>query len=324
MKFVGICSAAALGAASAAGAAETEIYLEEGHVEVQLANGGFIGLAGGADFSILHDETGAPDLIDVRGGAIQLMSAFLDPEPFLVQIGGLTMRMGAGSSVLSVNGDGVVSVLVLNGDGVTVSGPGGDALIGAGTMMIAPPGGEMRTATMTAEALRAQAGAFMGAPPAGTAAANAIGGVAAGSNLPKIAVSPPKLDSLAGPGEAVRDAARDVGRRAVTLPGGGGLVGGGNGGGGGLGGGGLGGGGLGGGGLGGGGGGGLPNIPNPPDPPDPPKPPEFPQIVVDVFNKLPPGQLDDLDNLPKRFQELVDDLTPEQRKLLEQLIALQG
>ena len=162
MKFVGICAAAALGAASAAGAAETEIYLEEGHVEVQLANGGFIGLAGGADFSILHDETGAPDLIDVRGGAIQLMSAFLDPEPFLVQIGGLTMRMGAGSSVLSVNGDGVVSVLVLNGDGVTVSGPGGDALIGAGTMMIAPPGGEMRTATMTAEALRAQAGAFMG------------------------------------------------------------------------------------------------------------------------------------------------------------------
>ena len=61
-----------------------------------------------------------------------------------------------------------------------------------------------------------------------------------------------------------------------------------------------------------------------PNPPPPPPPPKFPDLIVQLFKDIPKGQRNDLTSLPKKIQERVDALTPQQRKLLEQLIAQQG
>ena len=70
--LIAISFACGLASSALAQSATTEIVLEEGHAEIQLSNGVFIGLSAGADVRIEHDEAGDPTSVEVRAGAVQL------------------------------------------------------------------------------------------------------------------------------------------------------------------------------------------------------------------------------------------------------------
>lgn len=292
---------------------QTEVFLEEGHTEVQLLSGDFIGLSAGAEIVVTHDETGLPLLIEVIRGSVQAMPAFGAKSGLSVKAGGRTIVIGDGAAVITLDSLGALSVMTFSGAGPVIDGRP-ETRVPTGRLMRMTPDGAMTFADVTASEMAAAAERFLGGGPA----APRPGGL---TGAPVPPVTAPEIAPVR-PGEGVISGRRDKARDATGLnptPGGGG--------------------------------GNLipdvdtpprpvdpdaptppdpdlpdPDLPDPPSPPDPPVPPDPPDIklppnVKDVFDKLPPGQRNDLDNLPKRFQRLVDSLTEAERKLLEEFIA---
>ena len=283
----------------------TEIFLEEGHTEVQLLSGDFIGLSAGAEIVVSHDENGMPLEVEVLRGSVQMVSRFGGSGGLRVRAGGRTMVIGDGAAVITMDSFGGMSVTVLNGAGPLIDGLDAGR-VPAGNRFTIGSDGVAAIAPVTAAEMARAADSFLG------------DGVAAPGLTPSIdGARPPEVEAPT-PRPGVISGRRDRARDATGLNAGGAT----------------------------GGSGGDPvspvttnppdvDVPTPPEPPtppdpDPPTPPDpdpptpdivLPPNVKEVFDKLPPGQLDDLDNLPKRFKELVDSLTREERRLLEEFIA---
>ena len=96
-------------------ATETEVILEEGNAEIELSNGIFVALSAGADVRILHRDDGAPEMIEIRRGSVQVISTFGDPRGMSLRIGGSVMTLGRGGAIFSVTPQGGVEMISMNG-----------------------------------------------------------------------------------------------------------------------------------------------------------------------------------------------------------------
>lgn len=156
--------AAALALAAPAEAKQTDIALEEGHVEVQLSNGVYIGLTPGVDLTITHAEDGTPTGLEIRRGGAQVMTGFGDLDYFDVRIGGRNVTVRRGSAFLLAAASGAVEATVLSGLGVSIEGVDLGA-IAPGDHVTVTPDGAVVVARLSAEGDGLGDGLFAAPPP---------------------------------------------------------------------------------------------------------------------------------------------------------------
>lgn len=164
MRWLAITATMVLFAAFPLSAAETEVVLEEGNVEIQLNNGVFVALAAGADVSIVHADDGAPEMIEIRAGSAQIISSFGDPADMVVRLGPSALTLGKGAAIFSVRPEGGVEAILLNGSPFNLKG-GGSKGIRPGERVRIDKQGDARKDKMPKGELRGRGRAFGKPPP---------------------------------------------------------------------------------------------------------------------------------------------------------------
>ena len=144
-------------------AAETEVFLEEGNVEIELSNGVFIALSAGADVRIVHEEDGAPKMIEIRAGFVQVISSFVDPSDMVVRLGASALTLGKGAAIFSAQPEGGMEAILLNGSPFDLKGGKGKG-VRPGDRLRVDGKGEVRKDQMSKGQLKGR-GRNFGKPP---------------------------------------------------------------------------------------------------------------------------------------------------------------
>lgn len=97
-------------------AAETEILLEEGHIEVQLKGDVLIEVAAGTDLAIGYQPDGAMDWIAVRRGSVRVVTTFANRTDFEMRIGARRLEFGRGVAMIDMAADGSMQAVMMSGD----------------------------------------------------------------------------------------------------------------------------------------------------------------------------------------------------------------
>ena len=144
-------------------AAETEVVLEEGNVEIELSNGVFVALAAGADLRIVHGDNGAPEMIEIRSGSAQVISSFGEPADMVVRLGPSALTLGKGAAIFSVRPEGGMEAILMNGSPFDLKG-GGSKGMKPGERLRVDQGGGVRRDKMPKDEMRGR-GRDFGKPP---------------------------------------------------------------------------------------------------------------------------------------------------------------
>lgn len=147
-------------------AAETEVVLEEGNVEIELSNGVFVALAAGADVRIVHAEDGAPEMIEIRAGSAQIISSFGDPADMIVRLGPSALTLGRGAAIFSVRPEGGMEAILMNGSPFDLKGGGSRGMKPGERVRVDPQGG-VRKDKMPKGEMRGRGRNFGKPPPKG-------------------------------------------------------------------------------------------------------------------------------------------------------------